>query len=253
MCTISWLPTPDGYQVRMNRDEHHSRAPGEPPAVFRAGDLEAIAPMDPDGGGTWIGVNEAGLTLALANVYPTNPVALPLEPRSRGLLVMDALASPDAAAVDALIRETDLLRLRPFQLLAFEPSAPVWVATWDGRALSVTRCEDPGLVATSSSRDQKTAEKVRRSWFNTQARASGGLSGGLLDRLHRSRHPQPGPWAVSMERSDAATVSMSAVTVGGTRLSFVYTPGPPHRTAPSEPVVLPRTCLEARGPRQPGT
>lgn len=236
----------------MNRDERRSRSPAEPPSVIRAGEFKAIAPLDPEGGGTWIGVNDQGLTVALANVYPSDPPPLPLGPRSRGLLVLEALACPDGEAVMALVDDTEVTRFQPFELLAFEPDRPVSKAVWDGRELTHGRRREPGLTATSSSRDQRTAEGVRRAWFEAQAASHGGYTAPLLESLHRSRHPTPGPWAVSMERSDAATVSMSTVTVDAESVSFVYTPGPPHRTAPDQPVVLPRSCLQAEGPRRKG-
>ena len=252
MCTISWLPSEDGYQVRMNRDERRSRSSGVPPQVIQIGGTKAIAPRDPEGGGTWIGVNDLGLTVALANVYPPGPPSPPADPRSRGLLVLDALECPGGQAAMALVDQADHGRFQPFHLLAFEPGQPVLAAVWDGQALAYHHYERPGLVATSSSRDQRMAEEVRRGWFEAQAVSHGGYTGVLLDRLHRSRHPQPGPWAVSMERSDAATVSMSTVLVEADSVSFAYTPGPPHRTSSTEAIVLNRSCLQAEGPSLSG-
>ncbi|NNM33735.1 MAG: hypothetical protein HKO53_11750 [Gemmatimonadetes bacterium] len=252
MCTISWLPSQDGYEVRMNRDERRSRPPAMPPSVIDAGEGKAITPRDPEGAGTWVGVNDRGVTVALANVYPADPPPAPLRPRSRGLLVLDALACPDGEAVMDLVEGADTERLQPFHLLAFQPDQPVLAVVWDGRELTRRRYDQPGLVATSSSRDQRAAEGVRRSWFEVQAALHGAFTGPLLDRLHRSRHPEPGAWAVSMERSDAATVSMSTVIVDPETVSFVYTPGPPHRTHPGEPLVLARSCLQAEGPRGKG-
>ena len=253
MCTISWLPTDDGYEVRMNRDERRSRSPAEPPAVFDAGDGRAIAPRDPDGGGTWLGVNDRGLTVALANVYPKEPPPTHPDGRSRGLLVLDALACADVETVQALLEATDTGRLQPFHLLAFEPGQPALSVVWDGHGLVESWHSAPGLVATSSSRDQETAEQLRTSWFAAQAEEYGGYSGPLLDRLHRSRHPAPGPWAVSMERSDAATVSMSTIHTNGAQVSFEYTPGPPHRTGAQPAITLPRAFIQAGSSRAEGS
>ena len=50
-----------------NRDERRDRRAATPPAVHRLQHRTAIYPVDPVGGGTWIGVNDAGLAAALLN------------------------------------------------------------------------------------------------------------------------------------------------------------------------------------------
>ena len=60
MCTLSWLTTEAGYSVFCNRDERKTRPVAVPPAILRTGGVAYIAPIDPEGGGSWIAVNEQG-------------------------------------------------------------------------------------------------------------------------------------------------------------------------------------------------
>ena len=60
MCTLSWLPQPGGHLFWHGRDERTTRAPGVPPSLVQRRRLSALAPRDPDAGGTWVGVNELG-------------------------------------------------------------------------------------------------------------------------------------------------------------------------------------------------
>ena len=66
MCTLSFVPTKDGYYAAMNRDERLTRSAALSPLTFRAGDLLTVYPFE-EGGGTWIACNQHGLTLALLN------------------------------------------------------------------------------------------------------------------------------------------------------------------------------------------
>ena len=81
--------------VGANREEAYARG-GEPPQL-QEGACRFVAGRDPTAGGTWLGVNEHGVLVAITNRIKT---LLPPQPRSRGLLVRELLACP--TAVDAV-------------------------------------------------------------------------------------------------------------------------------------------------------
>ena len=60
---------PGTFRLFFNRDERRTRRPAIPPAVHRKGDTRFIAPRDGDFGGSWLGVNEHGVSLCLLNGY----------------------------------------------------------------------------------------------------------------------------------------------------------------------------------------
>jgi len=74
-----------------NREEEYARG-GEPPRILE-GPVRAIAGLDPSAGGTWFGVNEHGVLVAITNRPKSQ---LPTQPRSRGLLVRDLLSCSSA-------------------------------------------------------------------------------------------------------------------------------------------------------------
>ena len=86
--------------VAANRDERLDR-PAKPPAVY-ATDPLVIAPQDAQDGGTWIGVNEAGLFTGITNRWLDSD--LPSE-RSRGNLVADVLSCSSAAEARAHVEK----------------------------------------------------------------------------------------------------------------------------------------------------
>src|SRR5262245_13352656 len=91
MCTASWLIAPEGFELFFNRDESRRRGRARPPERIELEGVRALAPVDADAGGTWIGVNQFGFALGLLNAWDARETVD--EPRSRGLLVRALLAA----------------------------------------------------------------------------------------------------------------------------------------------------------------
>lgn len=105
--------------VGANREELYARA-GEPPQLLE-GALRAVGGRDPAAGGTWLGVNERGVLVAVTNRAKSQP---PAQPRSRGLLARDLLACPSATvAVDLAARELGLDRCAGCNVLCADRDA----------------------------------------------------------------------------------------------------------------------------------
>ncbi len=73
--------------VAQNREEFFDR-PTQVPRI-QSGRPRAVCGIDRQAGGTWLGVNQHGLMVAVAN---RSKVVVPLEPRSRGLLCRELLS-----------------------------------------------------------------------------------------------------------------------------------------------------------------
>jgi hypothetical protein len=73
MCTVSVVPHVGGIRLLCNRDERRTRPAALPPAIHLVRGTTALFPVDPEGGGTWIGVNDAGLAVTLLNTYIRRP------------------------------------------------------------------------------------------------------------------------------------------------------------------------------------
>ena len=115
MCTVITLFQARGdypLVIAANRDEHYDRPSGgpgvldRPPAVLAGRDLRC--------GGTWFGITPRGMAVAVTDQANT-PGAEPR--RSRGLLVLDALACSSPAAVATLLDATPADEYAPFALL----------------------------------------------------------------------------------------------------------------------------------------
>jgi uncharacterized protein with NRDE domain len=116
VCTlIAFWRSVDGHDlvVGMNRDESYSR-PANPPEYVE-GAPPIVAPHDRTAGGTWIGASGSALVVALSNRGGNRSEGA----RSRGLLVLDALAKPSVRAVDVFLRkEVSIREYNPWNLFA---------------------------------------------------------------------------------------------------------------------------------------
>ncbi len=236
MCTLSWTQNPHGYTVHFNRDEQRTRAPGTPPAVHRDQGMAWLAPTDAAGGGTWIGVNASGLTLALLNRYPETPREPPVRAISRGVLVRRLLHLTDPALVLTTISHAPLEPYLPFTIALFAPAVPPTITHWNGSTIQAHPVTQTGFVCTSSGVDQPGAEQTRAALF---ARINP-TPANLAD-LHRAHLPVKGPLSICMHRDDAVTVSYSEITVDLAQVQLGYADGPPCRTPVAHHITLPRT------------
>jgi hypothetical protein len=241
MCTVSWLRRPGGYELFCNRDERHSRKPGAPPALQGARGMRFVAPTDGDHGGSWIGVNEAGLALCLLNGYEGAPTASAAEGdyRSRGLLLTGLIDCATVSQVRERVLGADLSCYRPLTMAVLTPDEPALLVRWAGGRKSFDAAGDAAMPLTSSSYRGDEVSAARRSLFRRMVDESGAVTPEFLREFHRSHEPERGAFSVCMHRGDAATVSFSHVKVDGRLIEFSYQPLSPCERSRPVRVALP--------------
>jgi uncharacterized protein with NRDE domain len=123
--------------IGANREEFYNRPSAAPariqdhPSVWGGRDLRQ--------GGTWLGVNEHGLVVAVTN----RPGALRPKARSRGLLCLDVLASSSVEdALQSTQKATETAEFNPFNLFAGDGSEGFVVSHEHKNTIT---CLDPGL------------------------------------------------------------------------------------------------------------
>jgi uncharacterized protein with NRDE domain len=116
MCSIILRVGPDGVFIGANRDEMISRA-WQPPGEFWPG---VIAGRDAVAGGTWLGLNRAGVMAAILNRHGSLGPAP--GKRSRGDIPLLALAGASAAEAAAIVGDLDASAYRSFNFIAADAS-----------------------------------------------------------------------------------------------------------------------------------
>lgn len=226
MCTVTFAPRHTGYALGMNRDERLTRVEALPPKLRFLEGRRVLFPFEP-GGGTWIGLNDAGVCLALINWYSVT-ARVERHAISRGGVIPGTLAGTRSDHVDQMLASLPLRRVNPFRLIGVFPDAREAVE-WRWNLRNLTRQCHPWKAATwiSSGYDEPGAQTTRAKIFRAALRQK---SAGTLDwlrRLHRCHRPERGPYSTCMHRGDAATVSYTEIVCSPAGSEMRYLPDNP--------------------------
>lgn len=153
--------------VAANRDERLAR-PAAPPRLWRARPVPLWAPVDEQAGGTWLGLNAAGVFAGVTNRMATAPPAPGR--RSRGMLVLDALQARSAREAASIVMASPPRRHNRFHLLIAD-AGEVHLVWSDGETLrheprgpGIHVVTERSLGAGPAHRAHWLAERLASSW-----------------------------------------------------------------------------------------
>ena len=216
MCTLSYQTerhSDDEYRwVLFNRDELRTRPKALPPRSFSGAHGNYLMPVDPQGGGSWMGLHDAGFFVCLLNYYPNDEIILGPSFRSRGLLIRDILEAgvfPDGGYLDSRMKDA---QYAPFYLAAFT-GGETRMGSWDRNSLE--SLDTSPCILSSSGYQHTRISAVRRDLFARRRDAGKAESLDDLREFHRLEDPENGSDGILMTRSDAMTVSISEIGLGG--------------------------------------
>ena len=233
MCTVTILPEsllsaanggaedPLRWRLACNRDESTTRLAALPPSITRIGSRLAIMPVDPESGGTWIGVNDAGLACSLLNIYSgARKVPAPI---SRGTIIPPLLRYGDVDSALMWAAQLQPGRYQPFRLLIVDGRELVECCS-DGRTLRHRRQQlHDALIRTSSGLGDRLVARPRAALFRKfLAATSNKIAAEDLFHLHQWRGREE--LSVRMRRADARTVSHTVIEIRERTVSLSYRP-----------------------------
>lgn len=244
--------------IAANRDEVYARK-SLPPEVLREVYPRAVGGRDLRHGGTWMGLNEAGLFVGLTNLRAGDRSP---HIRSRGEIVLEALGceSPDEVVDFLELRQRSGDVYRPFNLM-FGNTRALLTAHYDEGELELVELPHGQHVMPSATRvnDSSHPKVPRAHALLEQAREQPdeaalieALQSVLADRQRPSLDALPerlshGPFGPDFERELQAlcvrtptygTVSSTLIITGSGAERYLYADGPPDTDAP-HPVLLP--------------
>jgi uncharacterized protein with NRDE domain len=212
--------------VGANREEVYSRK-GEAPQLLD-GPCPAVAGVDTLAGGTWFGVNQRGVLIAVTN-RPKSET--PAHPRSRGLLVRDLLGCPTAAAaVGQAAGELERGGYAGCNMVCADAETATIVHGGDWLRI---RPLPPGLHVLTS-RDVNDASDPRLGyalwWLSQRSYAAGQECLLALEELCAQKGNGAPP--ICLEGEESGTVSSSLVALRQPLVgsSYLHAQGPPDRT-----------------------
>ena len=243
MCTITFIPKNRDYLLAMNRDDLLSRA-STLPVVQATFALHGAAYPQEAGGGTWIGVNQQGITFALLNWAVTPKGA---KKKSRGAVIPQMLVSIGADQARMVFDDLDLAGVYPFRLIGIFPAErgiAEW--RWDGEARSEQALEWGARQWFSSGAGDDEAARIRSEVSARHWRDDGAGSREWLRRLHASHEPEQGVFSICAHRDVGGTLSYTEVEVTAEHVALSYSPVAPCKGIDfSDEVRMPRLVRSA--------
>jgi hypothetical protein len=218
MCTVSWLVHDIGYDLFFNRDESRQRIAADPPSRHQSPiGTQYLAPIDPQGGGSWIFVNQHGLTACVLNHYAadTKDTAVPT---SRGQLL---LALADCKSTDEVSQNLrHLFSAKPYRscLILTLTHKSTSIHCWNGQQLTQLPNPSRNMLTTSSFKtDEVLASREKEFDILPNKTPS------TLQHFHLSENSNPTACTVRMSRPDAHSVSYTHIKVAD-QITMAYAP-----------------------------
>src|ERR1700678_496020 len=203
MCTVVILARPGhAYPLHLaaNRDEMLARA-WDLPAAYWPEQRDVVAGRDRSGGGTWMGINRAGVVAAVLNRQGSLGPAP--GKRSRGELPLLALREPSAAEAAQAIARLDAGLWRSFNMVLADRGGGFFVRGLGHGGGTVEELAAGLHMVTSRDPTDLKSPRVRRH----------------LPRLRAAAEPDTDGWAawraIISDRSGAAGEQMNVVPRGG--------------------------------------
>jgi hypothetical protein len=226
MCTLTFIAGDTSHRIAMNRDERIARGAGQPPEIHEVDGTKAIYPGDGEGG-TWIGVNELGIVLALLN-WTDAADKSGGKTRSRGQVIPALIASHSLAELCTALQVSSLKGMLPFRLVgvfAFEKEIREW--RWDSTQIdSQVHRWDTRHWFSSSLSDQKAGTLRGAACRHALSEADAG-SAAWLRRLHASHAGGPGPFSMCVHREDVQTLSYTEIHLAPATVAVEHFLGSP--------------------------
>lgn len=163
MCTVVFIPNEDKFFMASLRDEDPIRRIATIPVLTLSNQQKYIAPVDPQGGGTWVGINENGFVIVLLNGGFINHTKKASYARSRGQIVRELLSNsnPYKSWFDI-----DLHNMEPFTLIIWSGTT-LWQLVWDGENKYQTKVDETKAhIWSSATLYDETIKKTREQAFN---------------------------------------------------------------------------------------
>lgn len=211
MCTLTLVTRNDGYLLAMNRDERIARGAGTAPETCDGDGTRVVYPTD-GAGGTWIGTNDRGITLALLNWHRSGQ--LPVDPtrvQSRGKLIPAVADSHTLADVTGALDVLDLEWMQPFRLVGIFPSErAVREWKWSSPTLETVLHSWEWQHWYSSSLSDEDALRSRGATCREVWNEADAGSSAWLRRLHGSH--AGGALSVCVHRGEVGTLSYTEIS-----------------------------------------
>lgn len=229
MCTIVVVRgglVPGAFEIYANRDEALDRR-WQMPTLRRRGGRKILAPRDQEAGGSWLGVNDAGVFVGLTNRFgcPSPP-----EAKSRGRLVLKGLEADSAEEAAHQLQGIDGSAYGGFHFVATDASG-IHLLWADGEMLHTHRVQQEAWVVSERSYGAADSQRLRR-WQKRLADLEERSPDEEQWRIWLAEHSSNAPFegtCVHLDERNYGTRSSAIIKRRKGQWEFKHSDGPPCR------------------------
>ncbi len=216
MCTVTYLPTQNGYLLTSNRDEKFNRGKALPPLKYG----RLVYPKDPDKLGTWIVHSKNNITLCLLNGARTKHATGKVYIKSRGLIVLDIAKAENPFE---FIKQIDLNGIEPFTLVIAN-GLRLCELVWNEQVKEINflNASSPAIWSSATLYNQ-TMRQERQEWFsNWLANNKDYTQQDVLD-FHLNTKKENKDYGLFMNRNNEVfTISVTNIVVKDNEFIMQY-------------------------------
>jgi uncharacterized protein with NRDE domain len=222
MCTVSYLPTKNGFVLTSSRDEAVAR-PTLPPAEYTYKNQKLVFPKDEIAGGTWIAASHQKRIACLLNgAFEKHKRSLPYS-RSRGQVLLESF---DYQRITSFCESTNLENVEPFTLVLIDYNTDFELVEfrWDGtqkhqKAIPFAQ----SMIWSSATLYDASAREMRSMWFQNWLQKQTENTPAHILNFHTSKHGSDEKMDVLMQREGGLqTLSVSQTVVENGKTTFLY-------------------------------
>jgi len=222
MCVLTYLPTPDGFILTNNRDEHASRPRAQAPRRYVLHGQEVFFPKDQQAGGTWLATSPRQTVCLLNGAFEPHHPQPPYR-QSRGLVVLDffGFCCPAGFAKKYIFEG-----LEPFTLLVFDSNQTLKITElrWNGERVFQRKIDatQPRIWSSVTLYPPDVVE-AREGWFSDWQRANPVFeAGSIWDFHHHGGNGDRRNDLVMARPNGIHTFSVTQVQKAGETLCLAY-------------------------------
>ncbi len=218
MCTVSFVYTNNSFLLTSNRDEKITRPSAIEPKVYQTETKKIIYPKDAKAGGTWFVVDEFGNAIILLNGGKTKHIVKEKYRLSRGVIVLELMASN---AIVSTWKTIDLTDIEPFTLVVLD-NKHLFQLQWSGEEKFTDKLEmNQTYIWSSSTLYTPEIQQQRTEWFRVYMNENKEISAEKMQFFHKNTEPKDAKNGLIINRDDLYKTLSVTQTVISENFIFV--------------------------------
>jgi uncharacterized protein with NRDE domain len=217
MCTVSFVYANNSFLLTSNRDEKITRPSAIEPKIYQTANKKIIYPKDAKAGGTWFVVDEFGNAIILLNGGKNKHIPKDKYRLSRGVIVLELMASNSIVATWETI---DLTDIEPFTLLVLENKQPFQLQ-WSGEEKFTDKLEiNQTYIWSSSTLYRPDIQQQRAAWFSQYMNENQEISAEKMKFFHKNTEPKDAKNGLIINRDNLyKTLSVTQTVISENSIS----------------------------------